>query len=91
MKLNMKVNELGIVVKSARGEQTGKIVKCVRLERNALFSNGRSANAWETDPPLHDTKGRATICPDEWLRPLRDSDGEDETLTWAGKPEGVTA
>jgi hypothetical protein len=28
---------------------------------------------------------------DHSLRPLRDNDGEDETLTWAGKPHEVTA
>lgn len=28
---------------------------------------------------------------DSNLRPIRDQDGEDETLTWAGKPEQVTA
>lgn len=24
---------------------------------------------------------------DRYLRPIRDNDGEDETLTWAGKPQ----
>lgn len=28
---------------------------------------------------------------DKYLRPIRPSEGEDETLTWAGKPEKVTA
>ena len=28
---------------------------------------------------------------DEKLRPIRDSDGEDETLSWAGKPQKVKA
>jgi hypothetical protein len=28
---------------------------------------------------------------DSCLRPIRDNDGEDETLTWAGKPETITA
>lgn len=23
---------------------------------------------------------------DKWLRPIRDNDGQDEALTWAGKP-----
>lgn len=31
------------------------------------------------------------VCPDNMLRPIRDNDGEDETLTWAPKHEGVTA
>jgi hypothetical protein len=28
---------------------------------------------------------------DEKLRPIRDNDGEDETLAWAGKPQEVKA
>jgi hypothetical protein len=28
---------------------------------------------------------------DRYLRPIRDNPGADETLTWAGKPEKVTA
>ena len=27
------------------------------------------------------------VCPDSKLRPIRDNDGEDETLQWANKPE----
>lgn len=30
-------------------------------------------------------------CSDERLQPLRDEPGEDETLTWAGKPETLPA
>lgn len=28
--------------------------------------------------------------PDAWLRPIRAGKGDDETLTWAGKPEKIT-
>ena len=31
------------------------------------------------------------IVPDSFLRPIRDNPGDDETLTWAGKPEHVAA
>lgn len=31
------------------------------------------------------------VCPDSKLHPIRPGEGSDETLTWAGKPEGVTA
>lgn len=31
--------------------------------------------------------GGQTEVADFRLRPIRDNDGEDETLTWAGKPE----
>ncbi len=31
------------------------------------------------------------VCPDSKMRPIRDNPGEDETLTWAPKREGVPA
>ena len=31
-------------------------------------------------------KGEIPYFPDAYLQPLRDTDEEDETLTWAGKP-----
>ena len=27
--------------------------------------------------------------PDKWLRPIRAGEGDDETITWAGKPETI--
>lgn len=38
---------------------------------------------------LHHMNRRA--IGDAYLRPIRDQPGEDETLTWAGKPEGVAS
>ncbi len=34
---------------------------------------------------------RQRVIRDELLRPIRDNDGEDETLAWAGKPQQVAA
>ena len=34
---------------------------------------------------------RYGIAPDNCLRPIRDNDGADETLTWRDVPTGVTA
>lgn len=31
------------------------------------------------------------VMPDDLLRPINGGSAEDETLTWAGKPEAVTA
>ena len=34
--------------------------------------------------------GETVVCEvmqDKFLRPIRDADGDDETLTWAGKPQ----
>jgi hypothetical protein len=36
-------------------------------------------------------RARFGVGADAGLRPIRDQDGEDETLTWAGKPEQVPA
>lgn len=35
--------------------------------------------------------GSTSSVADEHIRPIRDQDGDDETLIWAGKPEKVTA
>ena len=56
-----------------------------------------SAFSWVIEAlgqPLVKESGKSyQICPagDHHLRPIRDQDGQDETLTWAGKPEGVSA
>lgn len=43
-------------------------------------------NGWIPPDCELDNHGRF-IFPDSLLRPIRPSDGEDETLTWAGKPQ----
>lgn len=43
---------------------------------------------------LRDGTERMTVYAvvgDRWLRPIRPEEGEDESLTWAGKPEQVSA
>jgi hypothetical protein len=42
-------------------------------------------------PGLNGDFGTEGIAWDGALRPIRDSDGDDETLVWAGKPERVPA
>jgi hypothetical protein len=50
------------------------------------------ADSWLTEPQLWGVLDGVPIhWADTSLRPIRDNDGTDETLTWAGKPEGVTA
>lgn len=59
----------------------------VRTAGRPLLVGGKSRKrrtTWTrevTESPIADSR----------LRPIRDNDGTDETLTWAGKPEGVTA
>lgn len=47
---------------------------------------------WRIDPPLFKSNGDLTdICPDAWLRPIRDTGAPDEMLERIGRPEGVPA
>lgn len=56
-------------------------------DENVMSVGGTPVARWVTG------HREIAVCPfpDSWLRPLRDSDGRDETLTWAGKPEAVSA
>lgn len=61
----------------------GRIYVVLRPYDGHVF---RRENAWWCD-----WRGQEVHVCDEHLRPIRDQDGEDETLSWAGKPEQVTA
>ena len=81
--MNCKQGDLAVVAKLTNQNllpHMGRIVRCVRISR-------RDDRCWVTEPELQ--PGAAVY--DGCLRPIRDSDGEDETLTWAGKPEAVPA
>ncbi|AXF52864.1 MAG: hypothetical protein [Bacteriophage sp.] len=81
MKLNCKPGDLAIHINACNPENIGAIVHVIEY---AGFNNG--SHEWWTEG-----NGPGDISCDEHLRPIRDQDGEDETLTWAGKPEEVTA
>mgnify|MGYP006921370785 CR=1 FL=1 len=92
--MNCKPGDLAVIVRS-QGNNAGRIVQCVRLHISQAHDvDGvpllltASGPRWVIDRPL---PGNLQTVPDAILRPLRDSDGEDETLTWAGKPESVAA
>jgi hypothetical protein len=87
--MNCKPGDLAVIVRSIAGNE-GKIVRCV----TPVFMDGilGAGMRWVTDPPLPDFLGNGSYPPlDANMRPIRDNDGADETLTWASKPEGVTA
>ena len=88
--MNCKPGDLAIVVKSMCGNE-GKVVECKRLLGAVEFADGEVRVSWELTQKLPVGRHRHNIFPDAWLRPIRPSDGTDETLIWAGKPEGVTA
>lgn len=94
--MNCKQGDLAIVVKSELGNE-GKVVRCIRVlskkESDALMY--WSGPLWEVDAPLKASFGFVVTytnhCPDSYLRPLRNQDGEDEMLRISGKPEQLTA
>ena len=90
--MRCKPGDLAIIVESDLGNE-GNIVQCVKLigdlTQRDRHGNLETVPMWDVDIDL-DGEGDKTIA-DYQLRPIRDSDGEDETLTWAGKPEQVAA
>ena len=86
--MNCREGDLAVVVRSHAGNE-GRIVRCVRL----VMGNGALGYGprWVTEPPLYSDLGWVVPPLDVCLRPIRDNDGEDESFSWAGKPQGVTA
>lgn len=89
MKLNCRPGDLAIVVV---GENSGKLVDVI--QEHPIWGRG----VWRVVPHSnvsstfgHSKAGAPIGCDDYRLRPIRPDEGDDETLTWAGKPEKVTA
>lgn len=99
--MNCKPGDLAIIVRVMNEENLGEVVEVIRLasmDRHVLAENGITydfgvSTRWvirSAGRPLKHSVG----WPDsEWhiardcnLRPIRPTDGEDETLQWAGKP-----
>lgn len=96
--MNCKQGDLAVVVQSMHSENLGLIVKCIGLHLSETHDlDGVPINTkfkgprWVIDKPLYSIRcGMPTKCytaADVVLRPIRDNDGTDETLTWAGKPK----
>lgn len=86
MKLRCRPGDLAVLIK---GQNIGVLVDVLNL-------NDDEIGFWDVIPHSacrgHDrdvSAGEICLAHDSKLRPLRDSDGEDETFTWAGKPEEV--
>jgi hypothetical protein len=94
--MNCQQGDLAVFVRSWAGNE-GKVVRCVRFMGMQKFVglNGPGIEehpAWEIDRDLPTRSGRMQrVALDTQLRPLRDNDGEDEILRFAGKPHEVTA
>jgi hypothetical protein len=88
MKLNCRPGDLAVITHSWAGNE-GKIVQCVRLVAGGLgwIEDGPR---WEIDRAVPSKNGYPVFSvADCCLRPLRDSDGEDEMLRLVGRPVGT--
>ena len=90
--MNCREGDLAVTV-SARHtpRRIGWIVCCVRLVPVGYYHepSDQEANGYGTWIVVD---GRESwLHADSRLRPIRDTDGEDESFSWAGKPQGVTA
>lgn len=82
--MNCKPGDLAMYVGPVQ-QSRGRVVLVVAPSPYVL-------SEWVIDPPLAYVAGYSNIyAKDSSLRPIRPTDGEDETLQWAGKPNEVTA
>ena len=99
--MNCKQSDIAIVVKGYNN--LSKVLTCIRLVpmievQVALACKGLApkcseGNYWEVDVPIMWSDGvmneSVNYIADSFLRPIRDSDGEDELLVLLGKPNDM--
>ena len=89
--MNCKPGDLAIVVHFPAPFVNGKIVRCVRLAEPCQCEFCNSQPAWFIEEPLEFLVIGRTLRVegffDEYLRPIRDQEGQDETLSWAKVPK----
>lgn len=91
MKLNCKVGDLAVIVKSRAGN-LGKVIRCIEFLGVVQYQDLTYEASWRSDKKMMSSDGTMSdVLRDSQLRPLRDSDEPDETLAWAGKPQEVKA
>ena len=84
--LNCKQGDLAILVRSYAGNE-GAIVVCLELSEPDFDSPSSHGPRWLVDKEFVTSLGyRTRTLADAHLRPLRDSDREDEMLRLVGKP-----
>ena len=96
--MNCKPGDLAVIISSDGGHNLGKIVRVLQLHWSSEYDldgarfNKSDGPRWILEKPIDNIEGDPLFTfPDAALRPIRDSDGEDESLTWAGKPEAMPA
>ncbi len=93
MKLNCKPGDLAVQISGDFPENIGSLYevidtyRCDRGEWRVKAVSGAPKSNWRTRINV----GEIVWCEDRCLRPLRDNDGTDETLTWRDVPRKVAA
>ena len=86
--MNCKPGDLAIIVSSKAGNE-GRIVRCLEFIGEVRGLEGR--DRWRIDQAIKSEYTATFTANDSQLRPIRDQPGDDETLSWASKPELATA
>ena len=97
--MNCKQGDLAVIVRSQLGN-AGRVMTCLCIatpeELFATFGNTmtRHGSIWRVDVPLQwkawfHGQIEVPYMADEVMRPLRDSEGEDEMLRIAGLPQSA--
>lgn len=95
MTARCKPGDIAITVNAPR--ENGKIVDVIRiadLQRGVSIVDGPHWLIQSKGSPFEIRPGficEYAVWPDSMLRPIGNPKGDDQTVTWAGKPEGVTA
>ena len=85
MKFNCQKGDVAQVIRAdANPDHLGAVVVCEWFQ----FFEHNGGPGWETSPVLRTASGEEIVWDDRDLRPLRDSDGEDEVLRLVGRPVG---
>ena len=98
MKLNCRPGQLAVKVKADPGDEIpiGAIVRCISVVQELVLNvkTGEMVEGgWNVEFRGSSVKPGTNylwICSDAYLRPIRDTDGEDETLSWAAVPKEIT-
>ena len=89
--MNCKQGDLAVIVRSTHGHE-GKIVRCLAVYVGYSTYYGKRLHSpsesivWLLDTTLNKGDQENNLANDCCLRPIRDQDGQDETLTWLDVP-----
>jgi len=89
--MNCKQGDLAVKTGGVNTGTIGHIFVCVCRYDGPWLSRSY-APGWKVDRSFINKDGyRQDVIADEFLRPIRDTDGQDETLTWKDVPHKEVA